>query len=400
MIKSALYSVILLSGILSSCSKSDSEDTKTASSGETLEAGVSGSYNVISAQLGQLNIADYAATGLRLNGPRLADTDLSAVDWDDSIWSSTEIFNCFSECDVAGHSSTPAQFVGQALDKERNSSPLEKVQQAVSMICTLGVVFADEAGVPSAVTGKEVAVNAAFREKLASQCGDEGGGDEEDFTATVDVEEIDGATFDRKITFHVGEGDVFVNYIRNDGTTINIGSLENSEENGESSISRTLVSYDNSTKIFRFEYVNMQEGNSINTSLNFYRGFTDKNTNEIRFAAVMGSNYKVDGRWQNLSFLSVNGNGEEDQAGATMSRQDAYQSFKNKFDCFLTSDGSFVNFSGCTENSAENRTSDWSFESELFDKVLDRGLNWTLGADSSVVAFTKDNMLSLEPNYD
>lgn len=400
MIKSALYSAIFLSGILSACSKSDSEDTKTSTSGDTLEAGVAGSYNVMSAQLGQLNIATYAQTGLRLQGPRLLDNDLSAVDWDDTIWSNTEVFNCFGECDVAGHSNTPAQFVGQALDKDRNSSPLQKVQEAVGVFCTLGVVFADEAGIPSAVTGKEVLVDAAFREKLATECGDDKGGDEEDFTATVDVEDISGAAFDRKITFKIDGEAAFVTYIRNDGTTINVGSLESYEEDGSTSVSRTMLSYDSSSKIFRFEYVNMQDGNSINTSLNFYRGFTDKNTNEIRFGAVMGSNYKVEDRWQNLSFLSVNGNGEEAQAGATMSRQDAYQSFVNKFDCFLTEDGSFVNFTGCTENSAENRKSDWSFESELFAKVAARGLNWTMGADSTIAAFTKDNMLSLEPNYD
>lgn len=402
MIKNSVYSVLLLSTLHAACSKSDSETTTPSSTEtETLEAGVAGSYNVITTQLGQLNIADYAKTELRLKAksPKLLDNDLSAVDWDDTIWSATEVFNCFGECDVAGHSNTPAQFVGQALDKNRSSSPMANIESAVSTLCTLGVVFADEAGIPAAVTGKSITVDAAFREKLATECGDESD-DEEDFTATVDVEEVNGTTFDRKITFNVGENFAFTTYIRNDGTTINIGSFESGEEDGAATVSRTLVSYDVNSKIFRFEYVGMDEGNSINTSLNFYRGFIDKDSGEVRFAAVMGSNYKVDDRWQNLSFLNVNGNNSESQAGATMSREDAYQSFKNKFDCFLTEDGSFVNFTGCTENADEDRTGDWSFESELFLKVVDQGMDWTLDENSEIAPFTKDDMLTLEPNFD
>lgn len=393
--KPILISAILFSTLSVSCKKDSkkSAEDDVELTGDVIQKSVAGSYTAISTRVAQINIIGDAIPGLHAKSP-LKLADVQADPWDEAIWKTTEVFNCFGPCDEDGHSNTPAQFVSQALSPDRQASPMNAIQKSVSTLCLLSEVFREESGFPSAGT-KTVNFDAELRDSLSGACPEMDVG-ETDFQATAVVTDFKGTAFDKKIEFsRAGEGASTV-FLRNDGVTINVATYEASE----GKVSRTYFNYDQETGIFRFELAGFDTPGDINKSFNFYRGYIDENTSDIRFTAVMGSNFQVAGRWQNLSWLSINGQYGQNEIGATISRQDAQQTFENKFVCFTSESVTFVNNSGCVEDPTNNRKSVWGYTSELFIAVAAKTpADWKLTENTGLAPFDATTMFTLAPVY-
>jgi hypothetical protein len=396
--KAILISTALLSTLSVSCKKDSKKaaEDEIVFSGDAIEKSVSGTYVAISSRIGQINIVGDAVPALHLqaNAPlKLADVQVDP--WDAAIWKTTEVFNCFGPCDVEGHSNTPAQFVAQALSPSRQASPMNAVQKSVNTLCLLSEIFKDELGFPAAGT-RTINFDAELRDALSGVCSEIDIG-ENDFQATAVVSDLKGSAFDKKIEFGRAGEAVSTVLLRHDGVTINVASYEASE----GKVSRTYFNYNVESGIFRFELAGFDAPGDISKSFNFYRGFIDDNTSDIRFTAVMGSNFKVADRWQNLSWLSINGQYGQNEIGATMSRQDAQQSFENKFVCFKAEAVTFINNTGCVEDPSNNRKSLWGYSSELFKVIAAKTpADWKLSENTGLAAFDATTMFSLAPIYE
>lgn len=389
---------LLLFSLTISCKKSQSHGAEDPIvTDPDVEQSLGGSYTIVSAHIGQINIigpetvTPLKALAKSKSSFKLADVQTDA--WDNAIWSSTEVFNCFGPCDGEGHSNTPSQFVAQAINPDRQASPMASVQESVALLCLLSQIF-DNTALPAAGS-KKVSFDSELRDDLASACPYMDVG-ETDFDATITVTDLTGTMFDKKIEFTPTGQTASTVYLRNNGKFVNIGRFEGSAD----SVRRTILSFNQESGIFRFELIGLDNPGDINKSLNFYRGFIDENSSEMRFTAVMGSNFKTADRWQNLSFLTVNGQFGQNEIGATISRQDAQSSFQNKFVCFKGQNTTFVNNTACTEDPMNDRKSSWSYTSQLFiDLAAKTPADWKLTENTVLAEFDATTIFTLPPIY-
>ena len=389
---------LLLSSLIFSCKKSKAAKADDfIYSTEDVEQSIAGSYSAVNARIDQINIIGSAAMPLRSvlkSTTVLKLADLEADPWDSAIWSTNEIFNCFGPCEEVGHSNTPSQFVAQAINSDRQGSPMAAVQESVGILCLLSQIFDNSKGMPSAGT-KTVSFNEDLRGDLASACPAVELG-ETDFDATVTVSDLTGTMFDKKIDFTRSGQSGSTVYIRSNDKLVNVGNFVGSAD----SVRRSILSYNKESKIFRFELIGMNGPGDISKILNFYRGFIDENTNEMRFTAVIGSNFKIADRWQNLSFLTVNGQFEQNEIGASISRQNAQSTFENKFICFKAENTTFVNNTGCTEDTNNNRKSSWSYTNQLFiDFAAKSPADWKMTENTGLADFDATTIFTLAPIY-
>lgn len=405
---SALSATLCAIAMAFACGKKDEKSSSAPEQAKDLNE----AFSILNTSVGTLNLATYSIAALRADssGPSLA---LADDVWDAASWGTTQRFNWFGD-GHPGTSATAREYLHDALDKNL-PGPMGAVAKGFGPFCYLGVLmpasgFDSVTGLP--VVGLyPVTMTDAMKEALKTTCNmtdrDIQGIPSDGLSITV--AESASASFDRRITFEIKGDSEEMSYpfeFKNSAGIVAISSMEKTGTAASGRVSRMIVQQDMSTKIFRMEYYDRTfpvpaRGSAIGggdvDSYSFYRGFYDGNTKEVRFFSNMGnSNF-----YANSTFLGLNGNEGESQAGAYFHRTADGEGTElaGAFVCFNRTDGAFINTTGCTENSANDRKQVWTSESPLWVTVTGKGFaDWgpTVGA---IPQFDATTMFTVEPNY-
>ena len=363
----------------------------------------------VSAGLAQsTNIAAlYKSTATSLTAMQVTGytTSLGFADetWTSDSWGVTDRFAC-PDTGCTG-SDTAKETINSQLDSSRGGV-LGKVKKELKNLCYMGALMPsaeiDSAFLPIVAAAHTVTVTDAMVTNLISDCKMDSTEAATFKTKTVSltIEDPQGTTYDRYVTLNYGSGDKSY-YIKNSDGFIRAAFYDGSTtgDNSTHGISRVLFEKDLATEIFRYEYFSRilatGQTEALGGALTFSRGYINDVTKEISFVGDFGKSYYQ----ANHTFIGLSSNTAEINAGAFFSMTAASdKALTGAFVCFKRADGTFVNSSGCTENSSKSRKLEWKSSAAMFSTIAASAQSsWDLTAATSVKSFDGESLVTLAP---
>lgn len=355
------------------------------------QSAVSKSRDIANDLVGSIyDLVDYDTASLRL---RRAGMNLDEVTIDtEAKWETQQTFNWFDDSHEG--SATPKEFLQAALDPEQSNAPLYKMTQATSMMCIVGAMFGDDDldadGMPKARALGTLTVDADAVSRIETECGDDF--DEEVLSLIqVSVTDLTNDDYSKYIKMVIEGEETLTTHFYVGFSPTSISLLQWDESESETpTVNRTAYKYNPQTGEFAFEYFYRVFGSTFATkSYNHHRVAINEQSNEARVTAVMGSSDE-----ENLTFIGLNGNFEESQAGASFYRIGP-PDVSDQFVCVDVDDGSFVNTTGCTENADEDRLYEFNVDSVSFSSgnALEHD-EWITDENVAPPAFDLDSILT------
>jgi hypothetical protein len=323
--------------------------------------------------------------------------------WTSDSWGAIDRFAC-PDSGCTG-SDTAKETINSQLDSSRGGV-LGKVKKELKNLCYMGALMPsteiDSAFLPIVATVHTVTVTDAMVINLISDCKMDSTEAATFKTKTVSltIEDPQGTAYDRYVTLNYGSGDKPY-YVKNSDGVIRVAAYDSNTtgDNSTHGISRVLFEKDLATEIFRYEYfsriVATGQTEALGGDLTFSRGYINDVSKEISFVGDFGKSYYQ----ANHTFIGLSSNMAEINAGAFFSMTAASDiALTGAFVCFKRADGTFVNSSGCTENSAKTRKLEWKSSTPLFVTIAaSTQSSWELTTTTSVKPFDGESLVTLAP---
>ncbi len=300
-------------------------------------------------------LGDYETVELTRNPSTVSLNVAPTIDTEEK-WENQQTFNWFG----SGHegSATPKQFLNSALDSEGNG-PLSKMAQSTKIETDCNQEIDSESAESILVGVTDIT--------------------SDDYSKHIEMEM--GGEYPTTMQMYIGF------------SPTNIFALQWTEEESDvPSVNRVAFKYNPQTKIFAFEYFSRMYGEVFaDKSYNHYRVAIDENTDELRVSTVMGTSEE-----ENLTFLGLQGNFEEAEAGAAFYRVGP-PNIEDQFICVNVDNGNFVNTTGCSENSEEDRVHEFNLTtpSYLSSYAIDHA-DWKGDETVRSPSFDLDTILTAE----
>lgn len=349
-------------------------------------------YKVMATSLGAMQVTGYATT-----------IGFADETWTSESWGVTERFAC-PDSGCTG-SDTAKETINAQLDSSRGGV-VGTIKKELVSLCFIGVLMpADEIDfdfLPIVASKHTLEVSDAMVASLTSDCklSAAEAAAYKTKTVTLTIEDPVGTVYDRNLIFNSGAGDKPY-YIKNSDGMIRVADHD-SNTSGEGSthgISRVILEKDLATDIFRYEYfariLATGQTEALGGKQIFSRGYVNGFTKEVSFVGDFGAAY-----YQiNHTFIGLSANTAEASAGAYFSRTAASDTaLTGAFVCFKKTDGTFVNSTGCTDNSFDDRKREWNTSASVFTKIAgSTQASWDLEASTGLKDFDGASLLTVAP---
>ncbi len=210
-----------------------------------------------------------------------------------------------------------------------NTNFIGRLNGGIQIFCYLayGGLQTDETGLPATKTH-----NLTITTAMGTNCGGDTSSQDGQAVSIIVTEPLDTTYYDKIITVNLSECP-FKFYARSNDESINLVSLEDQSCEGRDYASRTIVHYNKTTQIGRFEYISQGFTDEVGNGrgFEFYRGYIDENLSKAWIVGIYGGESDSDGSapldWTNYLAFTASGIMEGTSSNTTSVSVDVFGQF-------------------------------------------------------------------------